>query len=67
MANTIEIIIFQISDASPKLDGLLGYLTPLIFKCLVLGAYLFFDLVYCLVGSTRRASFLITLFYAALV
>ena len=51
-------IIYQISDATPKLDCSLGYLATLIFSCLVLGAYLFFDLVYCLVGSTRRTSFL---------
>ena len=57
MANIIVTIIFQISDATPKLDGSLGYLTYLIFSCLVLGAYLFCDLVYCLVGSTRGTSF----------
>ena len=43
MANTIVTIIFQISDATPKLDCSLGYLTPLIFSCLVLVVYLFFD------------------------
>ena len=59
MANTIVIIIFQISDATPKLDSLLLYLTPLIFICLFLGAYLFCDLVYCLVGSTCCTSFLV--------
>ena len=32
-------------------------LTALIFSCLVSGAYLFCDLVYSLVGSTRRTSF----------
>ena len=57
MVNTIVTIIFQISDATPNLDCSLGCLTPLIFSCLVLGAYLFFDLLYCLVGSTRRMSF----------
>ena len=38
-------LIFQISDATPKLYCSLGYVTPLIFSCLVLGAYLFFDLL----------------------
>ena len=33
------------------------YLTPSMFSCLVSVAYLFCDLVYCLVGSTRRMSF----------
>ena len=55
LKNRIVKIIFQISDAMPKLDCSLGYLTFLIFSCLFLGAYLFCDLLFCnllcLVGS----------------
>ena len=57
ISNTIVTIIFQISDATPITRLFIRILTLLIFSCLVSGAYLFCDLLYCLVGSTRQTSF----------
>ena len=57
MAYTKMALIFQIYDVTPVIRLLIRVLIPLIFSCLVSGAYLFCDLVYCLVGSTRRTSF----------
>ena len=59
MAYTNMALIFQIYFATPIIRLLIR--TPLIVSCLVSGAYLFCDLVHCLVGSTRRTSFFIVL------